>query len=65
MFKLCDQPGLGRYPVPSLPVRFRNAGRSTTKLASKLGQHTVEILSKVVGLDDTEIAQLFDRNMVA
>ena len=65
IFELCDQPGLGRYPVPSLPVRFRNAGRSATKLAPKLGQHTEEILSEVAGLDDTEIAQLFDRNIVA
>ena len=65
IFELCDQPGLGRYPVPSLPVRFRNAGRSGTKLAPKLGQHTEEILSEVAGLDDTEIAQLFDRNIVA
>lgn len=65
IFELCDQPGLGRYPVPSLPVRFLNAGRSATKLAPKLGQHTEEILSEVAGLDDTEIAQLFDRNIVA
>ena len=65
IFEICDQPGLGRYPVPSLPVRFRNTGRSATKLAPKLGQHTEEILSGVAGLDDTEIAQLFDRNIVA
>ena len=65
IFELCDQPGLGRYPVPSLPVWFRNAGRSATKLAPRLGQHTEEILSEVAGLDDTEIAQLFDRNIVA
>ena len=64
LFTLCEQPGLGRYPVPSLPVRFQHSGRNTTRLAPKLGEHTEEILSAVVGLDDTEIAKLFDRKVV-
>jgi 2-methylfumaryl-CoA isomerase len=65
MFQKMDLPGLGEYPVPSSPISFEHSGANSTKRAPLLGEHTEEILSSVVGIADTEIAQLFDRGIVA
>ena len=65
MFQIMDLPGLGEYPVPSSPVTFQHSGANSAKCAPLLGEHTEEILSSVVGITDTEIAQLFDRGIVA
>ena len=65
MFQMMDLPGLGKYPVPSSPVNFEHSGANSAKRAPLLGEHTEEILSSVVGITDTEIAQLFDRGVVA
>ena len=65
MFKMMDQPGLGSFVVPASPVNFGQCGENDVRPAPRLGQHTEEILSGVVGADDTEIAQLFDKGIVA
>ena len=65
MFKMMNQPGLGSFPVPASPVNFGKCGANDTLPAPRLGQHTEEILSDVVGADDREIAQLFDQGIVA
>ncbi|MEQ9695032.1 CoA transferase [Shimia sp. SDUM112013] len=65
MFKMMDQPGLGRFPVPSLPTSFSEMLRDDPVPAPALGEHTEEILAEVAGLDFTEIAGLFDRGVVA
>jgi len=65
MFKMMDQPGLGSFPIPASPVNFGQCGGNDAQPAPRLGQHTEEILSDVVGADDTEIAELFDKGIVA
>ena len=65
MFKIMKQPGLGDFPVPASPVTFGQCGSNDAYPAPSLGQHTEEILSDIVGADDTEIAQLFDKGIVA
>lgn len=64
MFKMLTQPGLGTFPVPGLPTTFSAADRQAPVAAPALGEHTEEILGDVAGLDDTEIAGLFDRGVV-
>lgn len=64
IFSVLDQPGLGRFPVPGTPMNFSAAPRTAPQPAPALGMHTEEILGDVVGLCDTEIAQLFDRGVV-
>lgn len=65
MFKMMNQPGLGSFPVPASPVNFGQCGANDARPAPRLGQHTEEILSDVVGADDREIAKLFDKGIVA
>ena len=65
MFQIKNQPGLGQFPVPASPIKFTHAGANIVKTAPRLGEHTEEILSEIVGASDTEIARLFDQGIVA
>jgi 2-methylfumaryl-CoA isomerase len=64
MFKVLDQPGLGRFPVPGAPMTFSSGPRKAPQPAPALGQHTEEVLGDVVGMTDVEIAGLFDKGIV-
>lgn len=59
------QEGLGKFPVPGHVADFSDFERQRPCAAPVLGAHTEEILSEVTGLDDTEIARLFDAGIVA
>ena len=50
MFKVVDQPGIGRFMMPGSPLEFRRHEREELRLAPNLGQHTDEILAEVPGL---------------
>lgn len=64
MFQTLTQPGIGTFPVPATPVTYSDSARRAPVPAPALGMHTEEILGDVVGLTDTEIAQLFDEGIV-
>ncbi|MEL7100230.1 MAG: CoA transferase [Pseudomonadota bacterium] len=64
MFADLPQPGLGTFPVPGSPVQFSAHDRRTPSPAPALGLNTEEVLGDVVGMCDTEIAQLFDEGVV-
>lgn len=64
MFAQLDQPGIGRYRVPGTPMAFSHDPREAPVRAPILGEHTEAILGDVIGLPDTEIAQLFDTGVV-
>ena len=65
MFEDIEHPGVGHYLAPRSPLDFTRSGRLPVTRAPALGEHTEEILADVLGLDDTEIAALFDRGTVA
>jgi 2-methylfumaryl-CoA isomerase len=65
IFRDLVQEGLGRFPVPGHAADFSGLEREAPRAAPVLGAHTEEILSEVTGLDDGEIARLFDRGIVA
>ena len=65
MFTELAQDGLGLFPVPGHAAKFSELDREPPKPAPSLGENTEEILSEVTGLDDMEIARLFDRGIVA
>jgi 2-methylfumaryl-CoA isomerase len=65
LFADIDQPGIGRYPMPGLPMHFSAAPREPTRPAPRLGEHTDAVLSEVLGLPGGEIARMHDAAVVA
>lgn len=65
LFSMRDQPGIGQYLMPGSPIRFQGVENLKAVPAPSLGQHTDEILSRLLGLDDHQISELHDRKVVA
>jgi len=65
LFAEINQPGIGRYLAPGLPLDFGAAPRRPTRPAPRLGEHTDLVLSEVLGLGTTEIGRLHDTGIVA
>jgi 2-methylfumaryl-CoA isomerase len=65
LFAAVDQPGIGRYLAPGLPLDFAAAPRLPPSPAPVLGEHTDIVLSEVLGLSSTEIGRLHDERIVA
>jgi len=65
MFTKIDQPGVGRVLIPGSPLAFSEVIRQRPVAAPRLGQHTDEILSDVLGLAGHEIGLLHDKGIVA
>ncbi|MGE5268441.1 MAG: CoA transferase [Thiohalocapsa sp.] len=65
LFAEVEQPDIGRYPMPGLPLDFSAAPRQPTRPAPRLGEHTDAVLSQVLGLPDAEIARLHDAGLAA
>jgi crotonobetainyl-CoA:carnitine CoA-transferase CaiB-like acyl-CoA transferase len=65
-FEAVEHPVTGAYELPSLPFRFASRGdRPWYRSAPPtLGQHNIEVLRDVLGLDDTEIADLRSRCII-
>jgi 2-methylfumaryl-CoA isomerase len=60
LFAEIDQPGIGRYLAPGLPLDFSAAPRQPTRRAPLLGEHTDQVLAEVLGLTAAEIGRLHD-----
>jgi 2-methylfumaryl-CoA isomerase len=65
LFAEIDQPGIGRYLAPGLPLDFSAAPRQPTRPAPRLGEHTDLVLAEVLGLSAAEIGRLHDAGTVA
>jgi 2-methylfumaryl-CoA isomerase len=65
LFAMVDQPGIGRYLMPGLPLDFSAAPRIPASPAPLLGQHTDLVLTEVLGLSPAEIGRLHDNRVVA
>jgi 2-methylfumaryl-CoA isomerase len=65
LFAAVEQPGIGRYPMPGLPLDFSASPREPTRPAPRLGEHTDQVLSEVLGLSDHEITRLHDAGIAA
>ncbi len=65
IFHAVAQPDIGTYPVPGLPAHFSAVARSPARRAPRLGEHTDEILSEILGLSSGTIGDLHDRGIVA
>lgn len=65
MFHKVDQPGVGRVLVPGSPLSFSEIDRQRPEPAPRLGEHTDEVLSQVLGMSSHDIGLLHDKGIVA
>src|SRR5438067_1021747 len=65
LFAAVDQPGIGRYLMPGVPLDFSADPREPPRPAPLLGQHTDIVLTEVLGLSSAEIGRLHDNRVVA
>lgn len=65
LFSSIDQPGIGSVLTPSQPLNFGAIDAAEPKPAPRLGEHTDEILSELLGMSSGEIAALHDARIVA
>ena len=65
LFAEIDQPGIGRYLAPGLPLDFSAEPRQPTRPAPRLGEHTDLVLAEVLGLSAAEIGRLHDAGIAA
>ena len=65
LFAAVDQPGIGRYLMPGVPLDFSADPREPPRPAPLLGEHTDIVLTEVLGLSSAEIGRLHDNRVVA
>jgi 2-methylfumaryl-CoA isomerase len=65
LFATVDQPGIGRYLMPGLPLDFAASPRLPPRPAPLLGEHTDAVLSEMLGMTSVEIGRLRDERIVA
>jgi len=65
MFSMVEQPGIGTYLMPGLPLAFDGEAQEPARPAPRLGEHTDEILLEVLGLESAEVGRLHDAGIVA
>jgi 2-methylfumaryl-CoA isomerase len=64
LFASLYQPEVGEILTPSIPLQFSEGGRMPPRAAPRLGEHTDEVLSTVLGMTQAGIAGLVDRKIV-
>ncbi len=65
LFAEIEQPGIGRYLMPGLPLDFDAAPRLPPAPAPRLGEHTDRVLAEILGLSAAAIGRLHDARIVA
>ena len=65
IFATVDQPGIGDYLMPGLPLDFSAQERLLPRRAPRLGEHTDLVLAEVLGLSSAEIGRLHNNGTVA
>jgi 2-methylfumaryl-CoA isomerase len=65
LFAEIEQPAIGRYPTPGLPLDFSAEPRLPPAPAPRLGEHTDRVLAEMLGLPPAEIGRLHDAGIVA
>lgn len=64
MFRTIDQPGVGSYLAPGLPLDFSALQRLPAAPAPQLGEHTERVLAELLGIDSAQFGRLHDQGVV-
>jgi 2-methylfumaryl-CoA isomerase len=65
LFGITAQPEVGAILTPTIPLDFAAGGRRRPQRAPRLGEHTVQVLEEVVGLDAAPIRRLRNAKIIA
>jgi 2-methylfumaryl-CoA isomerase len=65
LFGITAQPQVGDILAPTIPLDFAAGGRLRPQRAPQLGEHTVQVLEEVMGLDGAEIRRLRNAKIIA
>jgi 2-methylfumaryl-CoA isomerase len=65
LFAEVEQPGIGPYLMPGLPLDFAAAPRLPPCPAPRLGEHTDLVLAELLGLSQAEINRLHNHRIAA
>ncbi|MEY4653040.1 MAG: hypothetical protein RI884_1621 [Pseudomonadota bacterium] len=64
LFTSIEQPGVGPVLAPGIPLDFQGSGRLPPGPAPRLGEHTEQVLSELLGIGSAEFGRLHDRGVV-
>jgi 2-methylfumaryl-CoA isomerase len=65
MFSTVQQPGVGSYLAPAIPLDFSAVPRLPAAPAPLLGAHTEQVLGELLGISGAEFGRLHDQGVVA
>lgn len=65
LFRMTDQPGVGKLLAPGTPLDFSAFARVPVEPAPLLGEHTEEVLCSLLGMSTGEFGRLHDKGIVA
>jgi 2-methylfumaryl-CoA isomerase len=64
MFSDIEQPGVGPLLAAGIPLDFGGIGRLPAQPAPRLGEHSEEVLTQLLGLDSAQFGRLHDKGVV-
>jgi 2-methylfumaryl-CoA isomerase len=64
LFTRADQPGVGEMLLAGIPLQFGAVPRTPARPAPRLGQHTEEVLSELLGVSGAQYGTLHDKGIV-
>jgi 2-methylfumaryl-CoA isomerase len=64
LFSEVDQPGVGKVLSPGLAFEFSALTRVLAAAAPRLGEHTEQVLSELLGVDAAQFGRLHDKGIV-
>jgi 2-methylfumaryl-CoA isomerase len=64
MFRLVEQAGVGPVLAAGFPADFSAVARVPPQAAPRLGEHTEEVLSELLGMEQAAYGRLRERRVV-
>lgn len=64
MFPTMDQPGIGKFTVTAMPIKFSDTKTCVHRPAPTLGQHNAEVYKELLGLTPEEIERLKEKKLI-
>lgn len=56
--------GTDEVPVPGMPIKFADGSSPTITQSPRLGEHTDELLTEIIGVQEDELNELYDEGVI-